>query len=568
VAERADVPWPSASGGARVGQRGVRLWWGQQRGVQQRGVQQRGVQQRRVSPAVGLVAGLGLTVSLLFGGTASADVVKRKLDVTTPLAASTPGRGQAASALLHPCQLRGVAVPALCGVLDRPLDPANPQSPRIGVHVAVLPALARQKKADPVFFLAGGPGQSAIDLAPTIGQLLARFSNRRDIVLVDQRGTGRSAPLVCADDDAAAQGLGSGFDQAGQLQRLAECRRVLQQKPYGDLRQFTTTLAMQDLDAVRQAIDAEQINLVGVSYGTRAALEYLRQFPRAVRRVVLDGVAPPDMVLPLSARQDTDAALQALFDWCAGDARCSSEHPGLAKQWQALRVSLPRTVQVPHPVTGRPEVVTVDAAALNGLVRGPLYAPVLASALPMAIEAAAAGRWTPLAGLALAFGAGSRRGSIAQGMHFSVLCAEDVPLLPPAGAGPVSGADEGVDLYRQACADWPQGSVPPAFYRVPVATSPVLLLSGALDPATPPRHAARVAQALGAQAQHIIVAQAGHGVMGLPCLRELVFRFVDAPDDEAAAAVALGPEAACASQVPRPPSFRPPDPAGAVKGTR
>jgi pimeloyl-ACP methyl ester carboxylesterase len=559
VAGRADVPWGSAPAGAH----------GWLRGAQHRWPYQAWAHRRRTSPTPALVAGLGLAVGLLLGDAASAEGVKGALDVRSAATASTPGRGQAAPGFLHACQLRGVPVPALCGVLDRPLDPSQPQGLQIGVHVAVLPAVSRQKKADPVFFLAGGPGQSAIDLAATIGQLLARFSNRRDIVLVDQRGTGRSAPLTCAeDDDAAAQGLGSGFDQAGQLRRLAACRLELQQKPYGDLRQFTTTLAMQDLDAVRQAIDAEQINLVGVSYGTRAALEYLRQFPQAVRRMVLDGVAPPDMVLPLSARQDADTALQALFDWCAGDAGCSGEHPHLASTWQGLKRSLPRTVEVPHPVTGRPELVTVDVAALNGLVRGPLYAPVLASALPMALEAAAAGRWTPLAGLALAFGAGTRRGSIAQGMHFSVLCAEDVPLLPRAEAGPASGADEAVDLYRQACAEWPRGQVPPAFYRVPVTRSPVLLLSGALDPATPPRHATRVAQALGAHAQHIVVPQAGHGVMGLPCLRDLVFRFVDAADDAAAAAVASGPDAGCASRMPRPPAFRVPDPAGAGKGAR
>ena len=102
-----------------------------------------------------------------------------------------------------PCRLRGVEHEALCGVIARPLDPAQPQSVQIDVHFAVLPALARNKLPDPVFFFAGGPGQSAIEIAATVGAMLGRFTNRRDIVLIDQRGVGKSAPLVCDADDPA-----------------------------------------------------------------------------------------------------------------------------------------------------------------------------------------------------------------------------------------------------------------------------------------------------------------------------------------------------------------------------
>ena len=103
-----------------------------------------------------------------------------------------------AQALLQPCRVTGIKTGVQCGVLVRPLDPARPDGVQIDIHYVVVPALARRKLADPVFLLAGGPGQSAIALAPLVAQQMSRLGNRRDLVLIDQRGTGRSAPLMCA----------------------------------------------------------------------------------------------------------------------------------------------------------------------------------------------------------------------------------------------------------------------------------------------------------------------------------------------------------------------------------
>ena len=453
---------------------------------------------------------------------------------------------------LAPCRLRGVEHEAWCGQVKRPLDPAAPHGVQIDVHFAVLPALARHRKPDPVFLLAGGPGQSAIDLAGPAGRLLGRLANRRDVVLVDQRGTGRSAPLACEADDEAVRPLADS-GPARQLTELAACRERLRRLPYGDLRRFTTTLAMQDVDAVRQRLGAPQINLVGGSYGTRAALEYLRQFPGAVRRVVLDGVAPPDMALPAAFSTDGQAAFDALLAACEAEAACRTRHPALRAQWQALLASLPRTVTLAHPLTGEPETLAVTRDLLLGWVRLPLYQPFLASALPQAIAQAAQGRFEGLAALATAFG-GGRDGRLWAGLHFSVVCAEDMgPLVRGADRPGADFGDGSRRLYEQACADWPRGEVPADFYRVPPSPAPVLLLSGGIDPATPPRHAARVAQALGAKARHVVVPQAGHGVMALGCMRDVLFRFIDADDE----AQALAADTTCARNVPRPPAFVP-----------
>ena len=309
---------------------------------------------------------------------------------------------------------------------------------------------------------------------------------------------------------------------------------------------------MADLEAVRQAIGAPRLNLVGVSYGTRAALEYQRQYPQAVRRAVLDGVAPPDMVLPASASADAQAVLDTLFSSCEADgAGCARRFPTLRADWDALLAGVPREVSVPHPLTGAPDRLRLDRRGLLQMVRGPLYAPAMAAALPQAIHDAARGRHAPLAGL-IALGAARGAAAVAAGQHLSVMCAEDVPRM--ASSGEASGADFGDALasdYVDACAVWPRGDVPAAYYTIPPAPQPVLLLSGGLDPVTPPRHAERTARALGAKATHRVAPHAGHGVLSLPCGRDLLSAFVEAEDDAAALAI----DAGCLASVPRPPAF-------------
>jgi pimeloyl-ACP methyl ester carboxylesterase len=325
----------------------------------------------------------------------------------------------------------------------------------------------------------------------------------------------------------------------------------LQKLPYGDLRFFTTTLAMQDLDAVRQALGVRQINLVGASYGTRAALDYQRQFPSRVRRSVIDGVAPPDMALPQSASGDNQAVLNALLNACEQDPDCQRRYPRFRAEVASILASLPREVSLADPLTGESHTVRLTRDAVLGALRGPLYAPALAAGLPYAVQQAARGRLEALMGLSNLLGA---RGPnlVAEGMHLSVVCTEDLSGKP--WAAPPAGADFGqtfAQQYAQTCAYWPRGEVTSEFYTVPTSHTPVLVLSGGLDPVTPPRHGARVARALGDKALHVVVPNAGHGLMGLGCLRDLVYRFIDAPED----AQALALDTTCASAIPRPPAF-------------
>ena len=281
----------------------------------------------------------------------------------------------------------------------------------------------------------------------------------------------------------------------------------------------------------------------------------MRQFPTAVRRAVLDSVAPPDMVLPASFSTDGQAAFDALLAACERDTGCAKAYPTLRADWAKLLAGLPRPASAPHPLAGTPERFTLTREMVLGAVRGALYNPAMAAALPTAISQAAAGRYEGLVGIGSLLG--SRRGlRLAMGMHFSVVCAEDMPLAADAKDAP--GADFGntqAQLYQRVCDEWPRGAVPPAFYTVPPSRTPALLLSGGLDPATPPRHGARIAKALGPAARHLIVANAGHSVLGVGCARDVLYRFIDAADDLDASRV----DAGCLKAIPRPVVFRPID---------
>jgi pimeloyl-ACP methyl ester carboxylesterase len=513
--------------------------------------------------------------------------------VVLQLGLALPGaRAAEARPGLTPCRLPGVEHEAWCGSLRRALDPgpgslsaaapapvagnalntarpANATPAAAGatvqIHYAVLPALARNRKPDPVFFFAGGPGQSALDLAGPVSRMLARLGNRRDVVLIDQRGTGRSAPLRC-DEDRPTQPMAQSADPEQHTRRLQACRAQLEKLPHGQaggLRHYVTWIATQDADAVRQSLGAAQVNLVGGSYGTRAALDYLRQFPLAVRRVVIDGVAPPDMVLPAAFSLDNQVALDAVWAACEVQASCSQRYPGLRADWQSLLAGLPKPAQVTHPMTGALERIHVSRDMVLAAVRVPLYVPALAAALPLAVSEAARGRFEPLLGLSSALS--SNAGKLYEGMHFSVVCAEDVPRLPQSPDQP--GSDYGstfAEQYKKICADWPRGEVPAAFYTMPTSASAVLLLSGGADPVTPPRHGQRAAQALGAKARHVVVSQAGHGVMGLGCMRDVIFKFIDAATDEEAQKV----DANCAAALPRPGAFVPLSDASVSPGAR
>ena len=447
-----------------------------------------------------------------------------------------------AGELLSPCRVEGFAQQVQCGVLQRPLNPADPHGQQIDIHFIVLPARDKNKAPDPLFLLAGGPGQSAINVASWIQLVFEKLQRRHDLVFVDQRGTGKSAPLVCPED-VELKGIGvADYD----VEQALACKAQLEKLPYGDLRFYGTSIAMQDLDAVRAALNYSTIDLIGISYGTRAALEYQRQFPDHVKRSVLDGVVQPDQML---SDDDLQKVLASLFKDCKDDQRCQEHYPMLQQDWEKLLGKLPQQAQFIHPRLGTTITASVTRDDVLSWVTKVMYSPVSSAALPNAIEQAGKGNFDPLLALS---GAGGlpNPGSIALGMHFSTVCTEEYEHLVKAVV-PDPNNDFG-DFHRQQylniCRQWPRGKVPSGFYTIPVSTAPVLLLSGGIDPVTPPWHAERIARALGAKARHIVLTHSGHGMLQQTCLTDVATNFINAKTDQDA----MNVDASCVKQIPRP----------------
>jgi pimeloyl-ACP methyl ester carboxylesterase len=447
---------------------------------------------------------------------------------------------------LRPCTSEQGPVDAYCGTLSVYENREARSGRRISLNIVVLPSLATGGNPDPVFFLAGGPGQGAAQLAPAVRVMFRQVLRDRDIVLVDQRGTGKSNPLNCRSDSNSLRAMTESDDAA--LARLRKCLDSYD----ADVRLYVTTIAMDDLDEVRSHLGYERINLYGGSYGTRAALVYLRQHGDRVRTMILDGVAPPDMRVPLFAARDAQRALDKLLADCDADAACRNTHPGLSMRIRVLLDRLetnPPRVTVTHPRTGIAEDVAVEARVVASIIFGALYSPLTASLVPSVVARAEQNDFQSLFALGLANDVADENMSL--GMQLSVICSEDVARLTPAdlereGAGSVFG---GHILQGQikACGIWPKGTVDPSFYEPVVSDVPALILSGDIDPVTPPGWGEAVAKHL-RNAKHIAVPATGHGVIATGCGQRLVKEFIDraSPADL---------DASCVATIRRPPFF-------------
>jgi len=484
--------------------------------------------------------------------------MKTRLSLLSLLAlASLPAAADAAprtlgALALEPCTLTAAGLPlttaAFCGKLAVPENRDRPAGRSIELAVALVPSRSKRPRPDPVFMLAGGPGQSAREAFPSAAGAFGEILRERHVVLIDQRGTGGSHPLDCpaaGDDRADGDGLAAG-DPAAARRYAERCLATLDADP----RFYTTSDAVLDLEAVRASIGAGQINLVAVSYGTRVALEYLRRHPERTRSVVLDGVVPPELALGSEHARNLESALDAHFALCEADAACLRQYGpprALLVRLLAELEAQPRRAHYRDPLTDEVREDVLDTATVAGVARLYAYAPQLAAMLPRSLAEVAAGR--PEVLMAQARMIESLVGEqIALGPQLSVTCAEDADRLrvDPADAGTLLGT-QFVEAVLAQCEVWPKGRRP-ADFNAPVRSGrPVLLLSGELDPVTPPRYGEAVARHL-ANGRHLVAPGQGHNVMGVGCVPRLMARFVDAAD-------AKRLDAACLDQLAPPPPF-------------
>lgn len=394
----------------------------------------------------------------------------------------------------------------------------------IGLRVVVLPARAKDPAADPVFFLAGGPGQAATDLLRDPGILSHPLGARRDLVFLDQRGTGGSNSLLCPfyPPDDYARGHFADFMP---IDRVRACRTAVARK--ADLAQYTTAAAVADLDDVRRALGYEQINLSGGSYGTRLAMEYVRTHGHHVRSAILEGPVPPSLRIPDGFGRSAQRALDALLDECLAQPACAKAFPDIRTESRAVFARL-STESITTRLNGIPGNVTMGRDNVAEAIRYMTYSSRHASRVPRLLHLAHSGDFREFAEFLRRY----RSPGTFDALYLSITCAEDVPFVPKNSAAldePTYLGGYRVRQQQAACAEWPRGSVP-AWHGEPVRSNvPVLITTGLLDPVTPPAGGDLIARTL-PNSLHLKIPSGAHalaGLRGAECLGSIKQQFVE-----------------------------------------
>lgn len=430
---------------------------------------------------------------------------------------------------LLPCAVSGVGRPALCGVVTVPEDRATRAGRVLSLELIVVPAADKERaRPDPLFVLAGGPGQAATDLAAQTLEAFAPIAETRDIVFVDQRGTGRHSPLRCSiiGDDGHIGALAGGVLPED---RLRDCLAHMDARP----ELYTTSVAVDDYDEIAARLGYDRVSLFGGSYGTEVAQEMMRRHPGRVRAVVLDAVSPVDVDFVVAFATNAQHVFDAVADECARDPACHGAFPDPRGDLErALAHYRASPARVSAPVQGQARATaTLDANAVAMMVRLLLYSADTRGWVPAIVHAAAAGDDAAIAPYVVR-GAARAAEATSVGLYLSVTCAEDVAGLTEleaerATAGTFLGTARVGPILR-ACAFWPRGSLPPDFHQPVRSDAPVLFLNGTLDPATPAALVDHVRASL-PNARAVIVPGGGHGVSNEGCVPGIVARFLEDP---------------------------------------
>jgi pimeloyl-ACP methyl ester carboxylesterase len=413
---------------------------------------------------------------------------------------------------------------AQCGWLEVAEDPEHPDGNTISLHVALATAVSRTPEADPLFVFAGGPGGAASEFYVMLQPVLEKIRKTRDIVLIDQRGTGQSSPMKCPLDET--ESLDAGIDLEVVAQHTRDCLTNLK----GDPRFYTTTIAMADYDLVRQAMGYEQINLFGVSYGTRAAQVYLRHYAGHVRSIILDSVVPMQLNLGQEHAQMLDRAVAEVFRACEREQQCHDLYAegikGLDALFRQLRQQ-PREISFTHPATGIEETIVVTSDILAVAIRFLSYSSETQAILPLLIHEAVTKNNLERLTIQAMLIVGDLNEQISRGMELSVICSEDYPYLSfeQDNSSTILG-DTFLSVLKTTCEIWPRGKVTAQFHEPVKSDVPVLLLTGNRDPVTPPSYAQQTA--LHFSNSLVLTAEGlGHGVTSNYCMREIAADFME-----------------------------------------
>jgi pimeloyl-ACP methyl ester carboxylesterase len=433
-------------------------------------------------------------------------------------------------AKLKPCRLAGIDEELFCGKLTVFENRETRTGRTIDLNIVVLPALDQRTKAEPVFDLAGGPGASSAERADFYAGPGKVYRHQHDVVCVDQRGTGKSNRLAIPREKTPSYYLSEMFP----VDYVKEMRDALEK--HADLTKYTTSIAMDDLDDVRAWLGYDRINLFGASYGTQAALVYMRRHPEHVRSAILLGVAPTDLKVPLHHSESGARAMDLLLGECERDTRCNAAFPQIRDDWKNALAQLekrPAHAEYSPPNNAKPTTVEIQRGVFGEKIRTWMYDRDKAARIPLIVHHAVNGDFAPFLQQAIA---PSIPDFVADGAYLSVTCAEDVPFINPEEAAKLTAGNPfgNYRVFQQtrACGMWPRGEIPTNFLEPVRSNTPVLIFSGNMDPVTPPKYGEEVATHL-PNSRHIVIPQAGHGVDGLTdpgCVDRIAIEFLDKGD--------------------------------------
>ncbi len=424
--------------------------------------------------------------------------------------------------VIENCHVDGVKEQVKCGKLQVPENYSKLSDEQIGINFVVLPAIDNSDNKTPLMFLAGGPGQAAAELASGLRRVFNEVRKTRDLILIDQRGTGDSHPLQC--EDALEQNVYELTPEEFSVQDINDCLASFS----GDLSQYNSENAIRDFDAVRVALGHKQINIYGGSYGTRAGLVYMRMFPDSLRSVVLDSVGPIEVPIGLFG-QSSARSFNLLLESCQKEQSCQKAYPELKQEFNALIQRLeqaPAQVSIAHPRLGTQTRFVISKAKLLGTLRMQLYSVATRSLVPLVIHQAYLGNYMPLAGLVAQSEGGQ---GIYLGLLFNITCNEDYPRISASDfeqdADNNFGGGDSHFGFKMVCPIWPQYRPSEAFYQTVSVDIPTLILSGNLDPVTPPSNGEHSAKSL-PNNHHIVVENAAHTVAMSTCASEIISEFL------------------------------------------